>query len=271
MVGKGSIRIACGKPGTAWSPALYTKFEDERTRPARDLLAQVLLQKVKRAIDLGCGPGNSTELLVARYGADAVSGLDSDANMLAAARQRLPGIAFAQADLAQWQPDKTVDLLYANAVFQWVPDHLAVLDRLMDGLTPGGVLAVQMPDNLAEPSHRLMEETAQDGPWSVNFAKQSALRPPMAAPAHYYERLIAKSARVDVWHTAYNHPLDGAAAIVEWVKSTGLRPYLDIAGAAHRDGFTAAYLARIARAYPPMANGKVLLRFPRLFIAAVKK
>lgn len=254
----------------AWSPSQYTKFEDERTRPARDLLAQVPLDQVARAIDLGCGPGNSTELLIARYGAAAVVGLDSDAAMLAAARQRLPGTRFDQADLATWQPDAPVDLLYANAVFQWVPDHLAVLDRLMGGLRPGGVLAVQMPDNLGEPSHRLMEDTAQDGPWAANFARQSALRPPMATPARYYERLIGRAARVDVWHTAYNHPLADAAAIVEWVKATGLRPYLDIAGAAQRDGFTAAYLARIARAYPPMANGKVLLRFPRLFIVAVK-
>lgn len=255
----------------AWSPSQYTKFEDERTRPARDLLAQVPLDTVARAIDLGCGPGNSTELLIDRYGAAAVSGLDSDANMLAAARQRLPGTRFEQADIAAWQPATPVDLLYANAVFQWVPDHLAALDRLMDGLNPGGVLAVQMPDNLREPSHRLMEDTAQDGPWAAHFAKQSALRPPMATPAHYYERLIGKSSRVDIWHTAYSHPLADAAAIVEWVKATGLRPYLDIASDAHRDGFTAAYLARVARAYPPMANGKVLLRFPRLFIVAARK
>jgi len=126
----------------AWSPSLYTKFEDERTRPARDLLAQVLLATASCTIDLGCGPGNSTELLVERFGAAAVSGLDSDSAMLVAARQRLPGLRFDLADLATWQPEAPADLLFANAVFQWVPDHLAVLDRLMDGLMPGRVLAV---------------------------------------------------------------------------------------------------------------------------------
>src|SRR5882724_10114865 len=136
----------------AWSPSQYVKFEDERTRPARDLLAQVPLETVTAAIDLGCGPGNSTELLIQRYGLDVVSGLDSDPNMLHAARKRLPETRLFEADLATWKPEQPVNLLYSNAVFQWVPDHLAVLDRLMDGLTSGGVLAAQMPDNFEEPS-----------------------------------------------------------------------------------------------------------------------
>lgn len=92
----------------------------------------------------------------------------------------------------------------------------------------------------------------------------------MPPPAAYFDRLGPKARRVDVWHTVYNHPLAHAAAIVEWVKATGLRPYLDRAGAQHRDAFAADYLGRIGRAYPPMADGRVLLRFPRLFVVAVR-
>lgn len=252
-----------------WSPAQYLKFEDERTRPARDLLAQVPLDTIRQAVDIGCGPGNSTELIVERFGATGVSGIDSDAAMVEAARKRLPAVRFDLADVAAWTPEAPAELLYANAVFQWVPDHLAVLDRLMDALAPGGVLAVQMPDNLTEPSHRLMEETAQAGPWRDRFAT-SVRRAPMPPPSAYFDRLGPKARRLDVWHTIYNHPLADAAAIVEWVKATGLRPYLDRAGAEHRDAFAAAYRERIARAYPPMADGRVLLRFPRLFVVAVK-
>ena len=255
----------------AWSPTQYVKFEDERTRPARDLLAQVPIESVTRAIDLGCGPGNSTELLVARYGAGGVTGMDSDAAMLEAARKRLPGTTFFQADLATWRPDQPADLLFSNAVFQWVPNHLDVLARLMEGLAPGGVLAVQMPDNFAEPTHLLMRETARSGPWSGQFAGFDDRREPIPQPNAYYDRLAPLASRVDVWHTIYNHPLKDAAAIVEWVKSTGLRPFLDHAGAQHRDGFLADYLARIAKAYAPMADGRMLLRFPRLFVVAVRK
>jgi trans-aconitate 2-methyltransferase len=253
-----------------WSASQYVKFEDERTRPARDLLAQVPLESVHHAIDLGCGPGNSTELIVERFGAHGVSGLDSDMDMLEAARKRLPGTPFVEADLSTWLPSEPADLLFANAVFQWLPNHIEILAGLMDGLAPGGVLAVQMPDNVNEPSHLLMEETAHDGAWQEAFARQGVRRKPLPAPSVYYNSLIAKSARIDIWHTAYNHALESAAAIVEWVKGTGLRPYLDHAGPEHRDAFAAAYLERLKRAYPEMSDGRVLLRFPRIFMVAVK-
>ncbi|MEN3146886.1 trans-aconitate 2-methyltransferase [Neorhizobium sp. IRAMC:178] len=254
----------------AWSAEQYVKFEDERTRPARDLLAQVPPGSVARAYDLGCGPGNSTELIAERFGAANVAGLDSDDNMLTAARKRLPGTTFLKADLNSWVPEEPADLLYANAVFQWVPDHISVLARLMDHLRPGGVLAVQMPDNLSEPSHVLMEETGATGPWKAAFEGGRVRRATLPPPADYFNRLMPKSARVDVWHTVYYHPLVDAPAIVEWVQATGLRPYLDAAGPEHRQAFAADYTARIAKAYPPMADGRVLLRFPRFFIIAVK-
>lgn len=254
----------------AWSADQYLKFEDERTRPARDLLAQVPLSGADAVYDLGCGPANSTELLVERFGSAAVSGLDSDPDMLEKARQRLPGLSFTQADLADWQPETPADLLYANAVFQWLPDHLTILDRLMDSLKSGGVLAVQMPDNLNEPSHLMMEESGAAGPWAPAFAGGRMRRTPLAPPSAYIDRLAPKAARIDVWHTIYNHPMANAGAIVEWVKGTGLRPYLDKVGPENRDAFVADYTTRIDKAYPPIANGRRLLRFPRLFVVAVK-
>ena len=253
-----------------WSASQYLQFEDERTRPARDLLAQVPLERVDIAWDLGCGPGNSTELLTERFGAEVVRALDSDDDMLEKARARLPDTVFEKADLTEWVPPAPADLLYSNAVFQWVPDHIQVLQRLMTHLRPGGVLAVQMPDNLTEPSHVAMEETGRDGPWSAAFAGGRVRRTPLPPPSAYYDALSPLAARVDVWHTVYNHPMASAQAIVDWVKGTGLRPYLAAAGQDHAEDFEAAYTARIDAAYPPMADGRRLLRFPRLFVVAVK-
>jgi trans-aconitate 2-methyltransferase len=252
-----------------WDAALYRRFEDDRTRPSRELLARVPLEKVTLAYDLGCGPGNSTELVVARYPQAQVIGVDSSPAMLDDARKRLPGTRFEKGDLESWMPQgEAPDLLFANAVFQWVPRHQEVLRRLMSALAPGGVLAVQMPDNLDEPSHALMRETASSGPFAERLENAAAARGRLPDPESYYDLLKPLSATVDVWHCIYNHVLDGPEAIVEWVKSTGLRPFLDALRPEERPQFLESYRARLAKAYKPRVDGKVLLRFPRLFVVA---
>ncbi|MET0555049.1 MAG: trans-aconitate 2-methyltransferase [Vicinamibacteria bacterium] len=253
-----------------WSAAQYLRFEDERTRAARDLLAQIPRADARAVVDLGCGPGNSTELLVRRWPQAAVTGVDSSTDMLRQARERLPAHAFVEADVASWDPPTGTDVLFANAVFQWVPGHLAQLQRLLRALPPGGVLAVQMPDNLDEPSHVLMREVASREPWRATLADHARTRDVLPPPGGYYDALQPLASRVDVWHTVYNHVLADAAAIVEWVKGTGLRPFVDPLEPAARAAFLAAYTDAIARAYPPQADGKVLLRFPRIFIVAVR-
>lgn len=254
----------------SWSASQYVKFEDERTRPARDLLAQVRLSEPVRIADLGCGPGNSTELLAERWPGAELTGIDSAPDMLAAARSRLPDCRFVEADLAAWMPEAPYDLLFANAVFQWIPDHVAALQRLFAALPAGGVLAVQMPDNLGEPTHRLMEAVARSPAFANAFSGQELRRPALPEPRDYFDALMPSAAHVDVWHTVYNHPLADAAAIVEWVKGTGLRPYLGAIPEPMRRDYLEAYREAIAAAYPPMADGRVLLRFPRLFIVAVR-
>jgi trans-aconitate 2-methyltransferase len=259
-----------------WNARQYLKFEDDRTRAARDLLAQVPLAAPRRVVDLGCGPGNSTELLVRRFPDARVSGIDASPAMLAQARERLPGCDFRDADIAAWQAPVDTDLLFANAVLQWVPDHLAVMQRLMRGLPPGGVLAAQLPDNTQEPSHVLMREVARRASWDERhrerLAQLGAGRAELPPPGVYYDRLRPLCSRLDVWHIVYNHVLDSAEAIAEWFAGSGLRPFLDAFAddSAARVAFRAAYVEALADAYPARIDGKVLLRFPRLFVVAVK-
>jgi trans-aconitate 2-methyltransferase len=253
-----------------WSARQYLKFEDERTRPPRDLLAQVPLKSARCVIDLGCGPGNSTELLLERFPQAQVIGVDSSPDMLCQARERLPNCEFAQADLADWSPPERTDLLFGNAVFQWVPDHPAVLRRLLAALPAGGVLAVQMPDNTEEPALALMREVAASGPWAAPLALAAAARDDLPTPAAYYDLLKPVCAQLDIWHTVYNHVMAGPDAVVEWFRGSGLRPFLSPLDEVMRRGFLAEYTARIARAYPPRHDGHVLLRFPRLFVVAVR-
>lgn len=255
----------------SWSAKQYTAFEDERTRPVRDLLAAVPMAQVRTVIDLGCGPGNSTEVLGARWPGAAVTGLDSSADMLAAARKRLPTVRFEEADIAAWDGQGPYDVILANAVLQWLPDHGALLPRLAGRLTRGGSLAVQMPDNLEEPAHVLMRELAADGPWRDKLAAASGHRARMGSPAWYYGVLRPHCTRVDVWRTTYHHVLaDGADGIVEWFKGSGLRPFLAPLTEAEQAEYLGRYRDRVAAAYPAQADGSVLLPFPRLFLVATR-
>jgi trans-aconitate 2-methyltransferase len=250
-----------------WDDAQYVKFVDARTRPAAELLARVPLARPSRVVDLGCGPGNSTELLCARWPDARVTGVDSSEEMLGRARAALPLVEWIRADVAGYAPDGAVDVFFANALFQWVPDHVRLLQELFDRLAPGGVLAVQMPHNLDEPSHRLMREL--QGPWSEKIAAVSA-RSAVCSPADYYDALSPRAASVDVWQTRYEHVLEDAGAIVEWVKGTGLRPYLDALPPGEREAYLADYEKALDAVYTQRADGRRLFSFPRLFLVAVR-
>jgi trans-aconitate 2-methyltransferase len=252
-----------------WSANLYLRYEAERTRPAIDLLNRTRGDTIERIVDLGCGPGNSTELLVNRFPQADILGVDSSEDMLAKARVRLPGVAFEKAKVEHWRSPRPVDLIFANAVLQWVPRHIEVMVGLMSQLAPGGRLAVQVPDNFDEPSHVLMRKIAAEAPFRETLADAGG-REAIGTFVDYYAALLPHSADIDVWRTIYAHALKGPDAIVEWLQSTGLRPFLAPLSAAQRATFLARYGEAIAAAYPPLADGRVLLPFPRLFIVATK-
>ena len=252
---------------SSWDDQQYLKFADERTRPARELLARVPLDDAQRVVDLGCGPGNSTELLHARWPAARLTGVDSSPDMLARARRDWPELDWVQADVKDFQADAPVDVLFANAVLHWLPAHEALFPALLRQVRPGGALAVQMPESFHEPSHRLMREL--NGPWRERL-RGLGQRPPVASAAAYYDLLAPQAAHVDIWRTTYEHVMPDAAAIVDWVKGTGLRPYLDALTPDERPAFIDAYTGAIAEAYPARADGKRLFSFPRLFMVAVR-
>jgi trans-aconitate 2-methyltransferase len=254
----------------SWSARQYVKFENERTRPVRDLLNAVPDTAARLVVDIGCGPGNSTELLAARFAGAKAIGFDSAPDMIEAARKRLPNIEFELADVSSWNAAGPFDVILANAVLQWVPDHETLLPRLVGKLAPGGSLAVQMPDNLEEPAHRAMRQVACEQPWAAKLGGTDRRRDRLMSAEQYFSLLQAQCQTVEVWRTTYFHRLAGIDAVVEWFKGTGLRPFLDPLDEGERQGYLARYRELLSAAYPTLADGNVLLPFPRLFIVATR-
>lgn len=253
-----------------WNPTLYSKFETERMRAARDLLARIPLDSARVVYDLGCGPGNSAELLLRRFPDARVVGLDTSDAMLAHARVRAPQAQFLKQDIADWAPDERPDLIFANAALQFLPEHERLFPRLMSYLAPGGALAAQMPNTANESSHALMRMVAAEGPWSSRLVPIAKTQPLIAGYEDYYDWLRPAASRVDAWMTTYVHPLDGPQSIADWFAGSTLQPFLERLSDDERCEFLARYRAGLKDAYPVQPDGRTLFAYPRLFIVAVK-
>ncbi|MBX6323159.1 MAG: methyltransferase domain-containing protein [Rhodospirillaceae bacterium] len=252
-----------------WDPAQYARFAEARLRPAIDLLARVPAGERRLVCDLGCGAGQVTRLLAERHPGAEIIGVDSSAAMLERARAAVPAARFLAADIAVWSPPRAADLIVANAALHWIEGHDALMLRLLGGLAPRGVLAVQMPRNHAAPSHTAIAETAASGPWAARLAGVRGTAP-VAAAAAYARRLLPHAAAGGAWESEYVHVLAGPDPVMEWTKGATLRPYLDALGA-DAPAFLAEYAARLRRAYPPLADGRTLFPFRRVFVVAVAR
>jgi trans-aconitate 2-methyltransferase len=260
---------------SGWSPNQYLKFAAERTQPCRDLAARIAVANVRRAIDLGCGPGNSTAVLRERWPDAEFTGLDSSQEMIERARREYPRQQWIQGDISEWAAGNhdashgQFDVVFSNAALQWVDGHATVYPRLLSRVAPGGALAIQIPGNIDALPHRLMREVAATPEWNRRFPPGKVCEWHHHEMEFYYDVLAPAAARLDLWATEYLHILPDAEAIVEWYRGTGLRPFLEVLETdAERQRFAADYLESLRPHYPPRAAGGVLFPFRRIFLIA---
>ena len=261
-----------------WSPDQYLKFADERTRPCRELAARIDVVSVRRVIDIGCGPGNSTEVLAARWPEAEITGLDNSAEMIGTAQKAQPGRRWVIGEIAEWaarangkEGGGKFDVVFSNAALQWLPDHATLYPRLLARATPGGAFAAQIPCNFDAPAHEITREITRLPAWRHRFPAGSLREWHAHDATFYYDVLAPHAARVDIWETEYLHVMPVAEALVEWYKGSGMRPFLDLLGGdAEHAEFTKEYLERIRVAYPPRPDGRVLFPVRRLFFVAYR-
>lgn len=263
-----------------WNPALYLTWGDERGRPFHDLVGRIDASAPATVVDLGCGPGNLTSTLAQRWPGAEVLGLDSSPEMIEAARAADPGqtVTWQVEDVqtfARTAEPGSVDVLVSNATLQWVPEHLALLPALLDAVRPGGWFAWQVPGNFDEPSHTLLGELSADARWADQLV---GVHRPAAPSAPTYLQLVrglddragGGRYRVDAWETTYLHVLTGQDPVFTWVSATGARTTLEALDPESRGAFEDQYKALLREAYPPGADGSVVLPFRRSFVVVQK-
>lgn len=253
-----------------WDSEQYLKFKQQRTQPAIDLAGRIGLEAPADILDLGCGPGNSTEILARRYPHAHILGIDNSPDMIDAAKAAHPDWEFQLCDAGRELSalGRRFDIVFSNACLQWIPGHAALLRSMMALLRPGGVLAVQVPMNGREPIHQIIGRLAASPRWKDAFPTPRVFH--TLSQEEYYDHLAALSSHFDLWQTTYFHQLHAHSDIMEWYRGTGLRPYLEVLDQPGKDRFEQEVLAEVVEAYPPQANGDILFRFPRFFFTAVK-
>ena len=250
-----------------WDSKQYTKFEKERTQPSVDLISRIDIQP-DSVLDIGCGPGNSTNQLAKRFPGAHILGIDSSENMLERARKAYPEMEFEKClvpdGLAEFG---TFDLIFSNACLHWIPEHETLLPKIKDKLNPGGMLAVQIPLTQEAVFYKLLHELLRGEKWQKLNTVHNFHNP---APNVEYDILSGCSSKIDMWESTYYHVLPGHSAVLEWYKGSGLKPYLDILNDAEKAEFQNELLDIVRKNIPIQADNTVILKMPRLFFTARK-
>ncbi len=252
-----------------WNAKTYSKFCEPRTRPARDLLNAISSSfQPKIVCDLGCGPGNSTVLLKNRWPEARIIGLDTSINMLEEAKRIAPQLEFLQTDIAQFS-EKT-DCLFANASLHWLNNHEYLIPKLLKLINPGGVFAIQMPNNFHAPSHQVIIKVLKTKRRWCNYVKNlhyGMLSEPLYKLSYYYDLLTQHGASsLQLWETEYFQEMQSYQEIFNWVKGTVLRPILSVMNIDNQTEFEKEYLEEIIKKYPSQTNKNILFPFKRIFM-----
>ena len=253
-----------------WNTERYLAYASLHSQAIEDLVSRVDISKPRTVVDLGCGPGNSTEIIAARWPSAKITGVDVASEMLEKARARRPDWHWVLAGIEEFRPAKPFDVAIACASLQWLSHHEVLLPRLWELVREGGALAVQMPANQKAPLHRAVFRTARNQTWKP-FAGRSRSALNFRPPAEYFAILSPLARRFDIWETTYYHEMRSLDDLLDWAKATLMRPFLDgIPQAARRREFVADVRRACAAAYPETNRGTILYAQKRLFFVAYK-
>lgn len=250
-----------------WDAEQYLKFKNQRTRPAIDLAKRITVERPGNVLDIGCGPGNSTSVLKQRFPQAYILGVDNSEDMIKAAKESCPDIDFQLCDVTTGLDGlASYDVIFSNACLQWIPHHKELIPALFNKLNKNGVLAVQIPMNNQEALFRIANEVLSEPQWGFSSKNVEAIG--TLTPEEYFDILSSCTDNFDMWETVYYHNMPSIEAMVEWIKGTSLRPYLNALDNGKAQRLIKEITERAAQAYPVQENGEIIFKFRRFFFVA---
>jgi trans-aconitate 2-methyltransferase len=242
-----------------WNPDKYLAYADLHTQPIDDLVKRIAIEK-----------GNSTESVAARWPRAAITGVDVAEEMLEKGRARHPEWRWVLSGIEEFHPAKAFDIVISCAALQWLPEHEKLLPQLWKLVRAGGALAAQMPANQESALHRAVFRTAKSSAWKQYTGRSRAVLN-FQPPEEYFSILAPMAKRLEIWETIYYHEMRSLNSLLDWAKTTVMRPFLDkIPTAAGRQAFIADIKQACAESYPKTVRGTILYIQKRLFFVAYK-
>jgi trans-aconitate 2-methyltransferase len=162
------------------------------------------------------------------------------------------------------------DIVFSNAVLQWIPEHEKLIPKLISLVSHGGVLAFQVPQNQHSKIHLSLYGTASESKFK-DYTEQAKTILNYKTGTYYYNLLNAQVKDLNIWETTYYHILDNHDELINWYKSTGMRPFLNRLSEDLKNEFINSVKLKCISAYPVQNDGKVIFPFNRLFVIAYVK
>ena len=179
-------------------------------------------------LEVGCGAGFAAQYLRGRFG--SYTGIDYSEELIAFASQLEagPDVVFQIADLYEWQPGNTYDVIFAIGVLHHMADIPGAISAMCSMLKPGGHLVVNEPQPANVVFHWLRKLRAMvDASYSSEQEE-----PEESALVSYFDRagfedirtraqglLSTPFAEVTLRPSALAHPLSALACRVDtWLE-----------------------------------------------------
>jgi trans-aconitate 2-methyltransferase len=203
------------------------------------LIAELGLRGDERVLDLGCGDGALTAQIADLLPNGEVIGIDASHGMIDAARQnQRKNLRFIIMDIGDLTFNAEFDVVFSNATLHWVREHGKLLQKVQQGLRPGGMLRFNFAgDGNCSHFFQVVKEAMGLAAFSHYFA---AFQWPWYMPTvAEYASLVGQSGFHDarVWGENADRFFPDAQTMVKWIDQPSLVPFLACIGEKDKGAF----------------------------------
>lgn len=252
-----------------WDPTIYNQFKNVRFLPFFDLSEMIHDNSNMKAVDLGCGTGEQTALLVDKFPTAHFVGIDSSLEMLAKASPRASDrLQFIHTTTEEFlKKQEQWDLIFSNAALQWSDHHTELFPALISKLNPRGQFAVQMPYQPENILNKLLSDLAEQEPYKTQL--QGWNRPSSVLTIDAYAQLLFDNGLTDLKISQRIYPIvaESHEKLYEFIAGSALIPYLERLNDIDKHSFIQAFKDLIASYFTSLP---ALYAFKRILLYGKK-